>query len=117
MQKLSVNEFAKYIQNRRDLYEAVQRNGIFKKENFDLRRVKVKAQDAEMIDYLLLLRFGPKETAILETPILNYASIAKATKLPYRTVIDLVKCARSSARTTSPILSAPTPSLSGRTPR
>jgi len=26
MQNLSVNEFAKYIQNRHDLYEAVQRN-------------------------------------------------------------------------------------------
>jgi len=29
MQKLSVNEFAKYIQNRRDLYEAVQRNDYY----------------------------------------------------------------------------------------
>jgi len=29
MQKLSVNEFAKYIQNRRDLYEAVTRNDFY----------------------------------------------------------------------------------------
>ena len=59
--------------------------------NLDVRKLKLKTQDASLIDYLMLLRFGPQQTATLKNPILNYASIARATKLPYTTVEDLIK--------------------------
>ena len=31
----------------------------------DLRKVKGKTQDEKLIDYLLLLRFGPKDSATM----------------------------------------------------
>jgi transposase len=57
----------------------------------DLRKVKVKCQDSRLIDYLLLLRFGTQQDELPYRPLLNYAAIARTTKLPYRTVIDLIK--------------------------
>jgi len=44
-----------------------------------MRKLKMKTQDANTIDYLMLLRFGPKETASLHKPLLNYTSIARVT--------------------------------------
>ena len=62
-----------------------------KGEKLDLRKLKVKTQDENAIDYIMLLRFGPKDSAALSKPLLNYTSIARATKLPYKTVVDLIK--------------------------
>ncbi len=39
-------------------------------------------QDQELIDYLLLLRFGTSDLAATYSPIMNFASIAKVVKMP-----------------------------------
>lgn len=39
----------------------------------------------------MLLRFGPADVSDVSKPLLNYTTIARLVKLPYRTVIDLIK--------------------------
>ena len=43
---------------------------------------KAMTDDADLISYLLLLRFGADGKANLSQPILNYTSIAKLVKKP-----------------------------------
>jgi hypothetical protein len=49
-----------------------------------------KCNDQELLDTLLLLRFGSKEYDIKHKPILNYTSIAKVMHMSIVTVRYLV---------------------------
>ena len=48
-------------------------------------------EDHQLIDYLLLLRFGTREVGPASRPMLNFASISKITKKPLSTIRDLIK--------------------------
>ena len=48
-------------------------------------------EDQQLIDYLLLLRFGTCEVGQASRPLLNFASIAKIIKKPLSTIRDLIK--------------------------
>ena len=48
-------------------------------------------EDQQLIDYLLLLRFGTWEACPASRPMLNFASISKITKKPLSTIRDLIK--------------------------
>ena len=48
-------------------------------------------EDQQLIDYLLLLRFGTCEVVPASRPMLNFASISKITKKPLSTIRDLIK--------------------------
>ena len=48
-------------------------------------------EDSQLVDYLLLLRFGTCEVGQASRPILNLASISKITKKPLSTIRDLIK--------------------------
>jgi hypothetical protein len=50
-------------------------------------------QDQELLDYLLLLRFGPNFDLSTLKPLLNIASIAKLMKKPAGTISRLLKLA------------------------
>ena len=47
-------------------------------------------EDPDLIDYLLLLRFGPSRGRDEGRPVLNYASVARLAKRPVATVRDLI---------------------------
>ena len=49
------------------------------------------SEDALLIDYLLLLRFGGSEPGLCLRPQLNYASISRITKKPLSTIRNLIK--------------------------
>ena len=49
------------------------------------------SEDQQLVDYLLLLRFGTCEVGRASRPILNLASISKITKKPLSTIRDLIK--------------------------
>ena len=48
-------------------------------------------EDQQLLDYLLLLRFGACEVGPAARPMLNFASISKITKRPLSTIRDLIK--------------------------
>jgi hypothetical protein len=48
-------------------------------------------EDPDLIDYLLLLRFGPAKDSAQGRPLLNYASIARLVRKPLSTVRDLIR--------------------------
>ena len=48
-------------------------------------------EDQQLIDYLLLLRFGTREVSPASRPMLNFASISKITKKPLSTIRELIK--------------------------
>jgi hypothetical protein len=48
-------------------------------------------EDKQLIDYLLLLRFGTCEVGPTSRPMLNFASISKITKKPISTIRELIK--------------------------
>ena len=48
-------------------------------------------EDQQLIDYLLLLRFGACEVGPVSRPMLNFASISKITKKPLSSIRDLIK--------------------------
>ena len=47
-------------------------------------------EDQQLIDYLLLLRFGPSDVGHAARPVLNYASISKVVRKPVSTIRDLI---------------------------
>ena len=49
------------------------------------------SEDQQLVDYLLLLRYGACEVERASRPILNLASISKITRKPLSTVRDLLK--------------------------
>ena len=49
------------------------------------------SEDQQLVDYLLLLRYGACEVGRASRPILNLASISKITKKPLSTIRDLIK--------------------------
>jgi hypothetical protein len=51
------------------------------------------SQDQELLEYLLLLRFGPNFDFSNQQPVLNIASIAKLMKKPAGTISRLLKLA------------------------
>ena len=51
------------------------------------------SQDQELLDYLLLLRFGPNFDLSTQQALLNIASIAKLMKKPAGTISRLLKLA------------------------
>ena len=48
-------------------------------------------EDQQLIDYLLLLRFGTCEVGPASRPMLNFASISKIMRKPISTIRDLIK--------------------------
>ena len=48
-------------------------------------------EDQQLIDYLLLLRFGTCEVGPASRPMLNFASISKISKKPLSSIRDLIK--------------------------
>ena len=50
------------------------------------------SENQQLVDYLLLLRYGTCEVGQASRPILNLASISKITKKPLSTIRDLIKC-------------------------
>ena len=48
-------------------------------------------EDQQLVDYLLLLRFGTCDVGQASRPRLNFASISKIVKKPLTTVRDLIK--------------------------
>jgi hypothetical protein len=48
-------------------------------------------EDQQLIDYLLLLRFGTCEIGAASRPMLNFASISKITKKSLSSIRDLIK--------------------------
>ena len=48
-------------------------------------------EDQQLIDYLLILRFGACEVGLASRPMLNFASILKIAKNPLSTIRDLIK--------------------------
>ena len=48
-------------------------------------------ENQQLIDYLLLLRFGTCDIGLASRPILNFASISKIMRKPISTVRDLIK--------------------------
>ena len=51
------------------------------------------SQDQELLDYLILLRFGPNFDFSNQQPLLNIASIAKLMKKPAGTISRLLNLA------------------------
>ena len=49
------------------------------------------SEDQQLVDYLLLLRYGTCEVGQASRPILNFASISKMIKKPLSTIRDLIK--------------------------
>ena len=49
------------------------------------------SEDSQLVDYLLLLRFGTCEVGQASRPILNLASISKIIKKSLSTIRDLIK--------------------------
>ena len=49
------------------------------------------SEDQQLVDYLLLLRYGTCDVGQASRPILNLASISKITKKPLSTIRDLIK--------------------------
>ena len=49
------------------------------------------SEDKQLVDYLLLLRYGACEAGRASRPILNLASISKIIKKPLSTISDLIK--------------------------
>ena len=59
---------------------------------FSLRRNKLRiSEDHQLVDYLILLRYGTCEVGKASRPILNLSSISKITKKPLSTIRDLIK--------------------------
>ena len=48
-------------------------------------------ENQQLIDYLLLLRFGTCEVGPASRPMLNFASISKIMRKPISTIRDLIK--------------------------
>ena len=48
-------------------------------------------EDQQLIDYLLLLRFGTSDVGQAARPVLNSASISKVMRKPVSTIRDLIK--------------------------
>ena len=48
-------------------------------------------EDQQLIDYLLLLRFGTSDPGQAPRPVLNFASISKVVRKPVSTIRDLIK--------------------------
>ena len=48
-------------------------------------------EDPQLVDYLLLLRFGTSDVSQAARPVLNYASISKVVRKPVSTIRDLIK--------------------------
>ena len=48
-------------------------------------------EDHQLIDYLLLLRYGTSEVGPASRPMLNFASISKIMRKPISTIRDLIK--------------------------
>ena len=48
-------------------------------------------EDPELIDYLMLLRFGPAKGAGHGNPALNYSSVSRLVRKPISTVRDLIR--------------------------
>ena len=61
-------------------------------------------EDQQLIDYLLLLRFGTCDVGQAPRPLLNFASIAKIMKKPLSTIRDLIKLGIDSKLKEIPIL-------------
>ena len=48
-------------------------------------------ENQQLIDYLLLLKFGTCEVGPASRPMLNFASISKIMRKPISTIRDLIK--------------------------
>ena len=70
---------------------AEEEKGDFQ-EKARLSKKKLRmSEDQQLVDYLLLLRYGACEVGRASRPILNLASISKIIKKPLSTIRDLIK--------------------------
>ena len=60
-------------------------------------------QDQELLDYLLLLRYGPAKVPGVAHPILNLSSVARMVKMPLSTVRDLIRVGLKSVDSEIPV--------------
>ena len=49
------------------------------------------AEDPQLVNYLLLLRFGTSDVGQAARPVLNFTSISKVVRKPVSTIRDLIK--------------------------
>jgi hypothetical protein len=71
--------------------DAEEEKGDFKGKARLTQRKLCMSEDQQLVDYLLLLRYGTCEVERASRPILNLASISKITKKPLSTIRDLIK--------------------------
>ena len=60
------------------------------KSHFSSQKLRM-TENQQLIDYLLLLRFGSCDLGLASIPILNFASISKIMRKPISTIRDLIK--------------------------
>ena len=60
------------------------------KTRLSSQRLRI-TEDQQLIDYLLLLRFGTSDPGQAPRPVLNFASISKVVRKPVSTIRDLIK--------------------------
>ena len=60
------------------------------KTRLSLQKLRM-TYDQQLIDYLLLLRFGTYDVDQVSRPILNFVSISKIIMKPLSTIRDLIK--------------------------
>ena len=63
----------------------------------------MKTQDALLIEYVMLLRYGPQKNIDFTKPLINCSAIAKMIKIPYRTLLDLLKIGKIACELQKPI--------------
>ena len=63
---------------------------FYMKTRLSLQKLRM-TEDQQLIDYLLLLRFGTSDVGQADRPVLNFASISKVVRKPVSTIRDLIK--------------------------
>ena len=71
--------------------DAEEEKGDFQAKLLHSHKKLRMSEDQQLVDYLLLFRFGTCDAGQASRPILNLASISKITKKPLSTIRDLIK--------------------------
>ena len=60
------------------------------KTRVSLQRLRM-TEDPQLVDYLLLLRFGTSDPGQAPRPVLNFTCISRVVRKPVSTIRDLIK--------------------------
>ena len=71
-------------------YKALGTGDFHMKTRLSSQRLRM-TEDPQLVDYLLLLRFGTSDPGQAARPVLNFASISKVVRKPVSTIRDLIK--------------------------